>query len=648
MPNNYYQINLEVNKDPLDLRDYMYEGSLVELPRWLDNRGGVPFILDQGTEGACTGFGLAAFVNFLLHNRSGTEQLKKPNGASARMLYQLAKRYDEWPGDDYEGSSIRGAMKGWHNHGVCRESLWPYRSEDNNTRGRLTANRQLDALERPLGNYFRVRHLHLDHMHSALVEAGILYASASVHKGWFDPDQTTGEIQFHPVVEGGHAFAIVGYDETGFWIQNSWDRDWGLNGFGHLTYDDWLQNGYDCWVARMGVTTRSVALEKGVGGQMGRALTFNYLPHEAAVLAQIKPHYVNLENDGELSDSGNYQTDEQDVRELFSKHIPQTAESWNSTPRIVLYAHGGLNDEKASAARISSLLPYFLGNEIYPIHFMWETGIWETLKAIVTDVFRHKRFGGIWDSVKDRFKDLADDAIELAVRGPGRPIWAQMKDNAERASLKDHGADYLAGQLATYKENGGKFELHLVGYSAGSILLAHFLPILDQWGLRAKSLTLFAPACTTKLCRDNILPSLGRNGCVDRLTIFNLKDEAEQDDSVASVYNKSLLYLVSRAFERKVKDKNDDGRSKRHHPLLGMEKHIEEDIEITNVLEKPVKKSKSTVIYSKGGPKVRLASRSTTHGGFDNDPDTLNSTLRIIRGNNRLLKSINHSKNEVH
>ena len=59
--------NLDVVKDPLDLRDLKYEGSLIELPRWIDNRRKVPFVLDQGNEGACTGFGLAAVVNYLMH-----------------------------------------------------------------------------------------------------------------------------------------------------------------------------------------------------------------------------------------------------------------------------------------------------------------------------------------------------------------------------------------------------------------------------------------------------------------------------------------------------------------------------------------------------------------------------------------------------
>ncbi|HMA13527.1 MAG TPA: hypothetical protein VKP12_01995, partial [Kiloniellaceae bacterium] len=121
-----------VVKDPLDLRDLVYESGLFELPFALDNRARVPVVLDQGEEGACTGFGLAAVVNFLLHNHTGLRKAerdrykKKEQGASPRMLYEMARRYDEWKGENYEGSSIRGAMKGWARHGVCTWAEWPY------------------------------------------------------------------------------------------------------------------------------------------------------------------------------------------------------------------------------------------------------------------------------------------------------------------------------------------------------------------------------------------------------------------------------------------------------------------------------------------------------------------------------------------
>ena len=276
-------------KDPLDLRDLTYEGSLRELPFAVDNRKQVPIILNQGTEGACTGFGLAAVVNFLLYNRSDRsaierKKLRKPeNGASARMLYEMAKRYDEWESENYSGSSIRGAMKGWLRHGVCSSQTWPYE----NDAGRLNPERQLEALGRPLGSYLRVRHLHLNQMHNALNEVGILYGSASVHQGWYEVDKA-GKIPYRSDKIGGHAFAIVGYDEGGFWVQNSWGATWGKDGFCRISYDDWLENAYDCWVARLGVPTNSIALEGGADRE--RVTAFDYIPHEAVVLSKIRPH----------------------------------------------------------------------------------------------------------------------------------------------------------------------------------------------------------------------------------------------------------------------------------------------------------------------------------------------------------------------
>ena len=50
------------------------------------------------------------------------------------MLYHLARFYDEWPGEDYDGSSCRGALKAWNKHGVCSDALWPYKTKDGRVR----------------------------------------------------------------------------------------------------------------------------------------------------------------------------------------------------------------------------------------------------------------------------------------------------------------------------------------------------------------------------------------------------------------------------------------------------------------------------------------------------------------------------------
>jgi len=145
MPTEVYDNKtLDARPDRLDLRDREYRPPLQSLPpswplpedlkRLFSLYTSSDMILNQGSEGACTGFGLAAVINYLfwseLLTSSGAEQvdaaMMKKLKVSKSMLYNMAKIYDEWEGEDYEGSSCRGAMKGWHRHGVCTDETWPY------------------------------------------------------------------------------------------------------------------------------------------------------------------------------------------------------------------------------------------------------------------------------------------------------------------------------------------------------------------------------------------------------------------------------------------------------------------------------------------------------------------------------------------
>ena len=182
----------------------MFEPTLVEVPTRIDLDDYLQHqspILNQGTEGACTGFGLATVANYLLRKR---KVVPDSTPVSQRMLYEMAKRYDEWPGEDYQGSSARGAMKGWHKHGVCSAEIWPYTPGEKDTQ--LTQPRTNDAAKRPLGAYYRVNHKDLVAMHSALSEVGVLFATGWAHSMWFTPDKR-GMIPYKKDVAltGGHA-----------------------------------------------------------------------------------------------------------------------------------------------------------------------------------------------------------------------------------------------------------------------------------------------------------------------------------------------------------------------------------------------------------------------------------------------------------
>ena len=156
----------DARPDTVDFRDRMYEPTLVEVPSRVPLAGYLKFrvpVLNQGREGACTGFGLATVAHYLLIRR---RVVPDRTPVSPRMLYDMARRYDEWEGESYDGSSARGAMKGWYKHGVCGEKVWPYRPGVQTGPG-LTAERTEDAARRPLGAYLRVNHRDLVAMHAS-------------------------------------------------------------------------------------------------------------------------------------------------------------------------------------------------------------------------------------------------------------------------------------------------------------------------------------------------------------------------------------------------------------------------------------------------------------------------------------------------
>jgi hypothetical protein len=98
------------------------------------------------------------------------------------------------------------------------------------------------------------------------------------------------------------------------------------------------------------------------------------------------------------------------------------------------------------------------------------------------------------------------------------------------------------------------------------------------------------------------------------MALYNLTDELEQDDEVTKAYNKSLLYLVSNAFEEEVPKAK----------ILGMET-------FSKTVERRVL-PRLTVHYSKGDVPGARVTASETHGGFDNDPLTMNHILRRVVG----------------
>ena len=590
----------DVGPDYPDNRDWIYRPVLRELKPELERPGGLN-IRDQGREGACTGFALAAAID-LLKRRSGESDFQ----ASSRMLYEMAKRHDEWAGEDYEGSSLRGAIQGWKNMGVCTEDQWKY-YHSARRRGDLTIERAKAARNNTIGAYYRLRPEIAD-FHAALMESGVIVASAMVHKGWQKPDGD--RIIMHDALDGGHAFAIVGYNLEGFWVQNSWGKDWGDRGVALWTYEDWIKSLMDAWVFRLALPTPQIF---GMFPESSKLVSHPDQPASERVAKpavnrqDIAGHFVHVD-DGEFAERDRYWSTPHDVEQTAAL----VGES-DKYKHLLIYGHGGLNSPEDSARRIAAMKEVFKDNGIYPFHIMYDTGIAEELKDLIFGKGKQAqtRVGGA--------DDWLDRVVEHQVKRPGTLLWEEMKQDADDAFARNGAGAVSLGHFLRALRNsppGRKKKVHLVGHSTGGILFAHLIQTLGQHDISFDTVSLMAPACSIDLYESSYLPVLqGRKRMkIKQLDVYNLRDDLEKDDVVGSklLYRKSLLYLVSNAFERK-----------RGRPLLGMEK-FQDEVQTTN---------RGPHFYLSNGS-TGAQTRSRSHGGFDNDTYTMNKILKTVLAGN--------------
>lgn len=602
----YDKIAKNVSADFPDARDWIYTPPLIQLDDEI-KRPVTNDILNQGREGACTGFALAAAINQL-------RALAKIDGnVSARMLYEMAKKHDEWTGDGYEGSSLRGAIHGWKNMGVCLEQDWG----NGDTTDGLTVERAKLARHISLGSYYRIRPVISDY-HAALKEVGVIICSARVHSGWNDIQGD--EIQTGPAT-GGHAFAIVGYSQKrkGFWVQNSWGKNWGEDGYALWKYQDWIETVMDAWVFRLALDNSEIFSMQPKLSKLGATALAKGTKEVAPKRDEIAGHFVHIDN-GLWSHRDRYWSDKTDIEQT----VKAIAESDNNYEHIVIYAHGGLNTPEDSARRIAAMKPTFKSNGVYPFHIMYDTGLVKELRDIITGKGQEsaQRTGGV--------SDFFDSVVEKIVRRPGTLFWEEMKRDAKAGFVKDgvgsETINIFYKKFTELAQKGRNVKFHFVGHSTGAVLFGYLLKGMSAKNITFETVSLLAPACSIDLFADAYVPVLNNKKKIriNNLRVYNLRDRLEQDDVVASslVYRKSLLYLVSNSFE---KLKGSTTVWAKEKPLLGMEKFEDEFIEKFADLE---------VVYSNGT--TSRETKSLTHGGFDNDEQTMNDVLKRILKSRRI------------
>ena len=346
----------------------------------------------------------------------------------------------------------------------------------------------------------------------------------------------------------------------------------------------------------------------------------------AAELEALRPHIVNL-SEGVFKDSHKFHTTAGEVDAIVREHIPRWAmtQPEGKPLRVVVWAHGGLVGETLGLEIARKHVQWWKSNGVYPLYFVWETGLFDALRAILESVAR--KIPGL--GTRDLFDFTTDPLVQEGVRALGGVhVWGAMKDNAALASAAQGGARYTAQRLLELTTNPAlasrPVEFHAVGHSAGSIFHSYFLPMATEERLpKFKTLQLLAPAITIADFEARLAKRIGAdNGAVaSRAVMYTMTKSFEEDDDCIQIYRKSLLYLIHHALE-----------PQRRTPVLGLEISVRAAAASATMFGlNGASNAPGRVVWSvTDDGDGNSSSRSTSHGDFDDDALTMSSVAANV------------------
>ena len=149
----------------------------------------------------CVGYSWAHWVEDGPVGHDGTPPIISPV-----TIYNQAQKIDEWPGENYAGTSVRAGAKYLQSQNVIKSYYWAY---DLNT------------------------------LIKSVFELGPVVVGTYWYSRMFYPD-SNGLITATGGIVGGHAYLINGVDKEKklFRIKNSWGQTWGKQGHAFISFND--------------------------------------------------------------------------------------------------------------------------------------------------------------------------------------------------------------------------------------------------------------------------------------------------------------------------------------------------------------------------------------------------------------------------
>lgn len=171
-------------------------------------------ILDQGSEGACVGFAWTAEAL----NAPVMVNLKKIAASVPRVpynfaihVYKEAQKIDQWPGEDYEGTSVLAGAQMMQKYNLLRQYRWAF---------------------------------NIDQIVDSLVAIGPVVLGVNWYSGMYRAPDGVLKVSGNHV--GGHALLAIGYNPSSskhggkptVILQNSWGKSWGINGVAEISVEE--------------------------------------------------------------------------------------------------------------------------------------------------------------------------------------------------------------------------------------------------------------------------------------------------------------------------------------------------------------------------------------------------------------------------
>jgi hypothetical protein len=162
--------------------------------------------LCQGSQPACVGYSTWKWLY-------GGPIKNRIMPFSPYQLYLEAQKWDEWPGEGYDGTSVRGAFKFLENSGYVSEYQWAFN----------------------IGSVL-----------AYVLTTGPIVMGTDWYTGMMDPGSGM-YVKPTGVVEGGHAYLFCGVNRMkknpdgslgALRILNSWGSSWGAKGRAWITFQD--------------------------------------------------------------------------------------------------------------------------------------------------------------------------------------------------------------------------------------------------------------------------------------------------------------------------------------------------------------------------------------------------------------------------